>query len=173
MALPGVKTVIKDRFYSISRQDIPVGPKICLIARRSTADNFGNVRDLDVVQATTEQDVITAFGENSDAHRGYVELVAGGAERVSSYHFLATQHGTTPLVQLPVQALVEAFLMLVSKQQKQFSQTSSYLGAEVDTHMTTINRVLLLMLAQQEQLLVFMQTALQRQIALLLKSVQK
>ena len=82
MALPGVKTVIKDRFYSISRQDIPVGPKICLIARRSTADNAGNVRDLDVVQATTEQDVITAFGENSDAHRGYFELVAGGAERV-------------------------------------------------------------------------------------------
>jgi hypothetical protein len=82
MALPGVKTVIKDRFYSISRQDIPVGPKICLIARRSTDDNAGNVRDLDVVQATTEQDVITAFGENSDAHRGYFELVAGGAERV-------------------------------------------------------------------------------------------
>ena len=82
MALPGVKTVIKDRFYSISRQDIPVGPKICLIARRSTADNTGNVKDLDVVQATTEQDVITAFGENSDAHKGYFELVAGGAERI-------------------------------------------------------------------------------------------
>jgi hypothetical protein len=82
MALPGVKTVIKDRFYSIARQDIPVGPKICLIARRSTADNAGNVKDLDVVQATTEQDVITAFGENSDAHKGYFELVAGGAERI-------------------------------------------------------------------------------------------
>lgn len=82
MALPGVKTVIKDRFYSISRQDIPVGPKICLIARRSTADNTGNVKNIDVVQATSEQDVITAFGENSDAHRGYFELVAGGAERI-------------------------------------------------------------------------------------------
>jgi len=82
MALPGVKTVIKDRFYSISRQDIPVGPKICLIARRNTADNTGNVRDLDVVQATTEEDVISAFGENSDAHRGYFELIAGGAERI-------------------------------------------------------------------------------------------
>lgn len=82
MALPGVKTVIKDRFYSISRQDIPVGPKICLIARRSTADNAGNVRDLDVVQATTEEDVIAAFGENSDAHRGFFELIAGGAERI-------------------------------------------------------------------------------------------
>lgn len=82
MALPGVKTVIKDRFYSISRQDIPVGPKICLIARRNTADNIGNVKNLDVVQATSEQDVITAFGENSDAHKGYFELVAGGAERI-------------------------------------------------------------------------------------------
>lgn len=82
MALPGVKTIIKDRFYSISRQDIPVGPKICIIAKRSTADNTGNVRDLDVVQATSEQDVITAFGKDSDIHRGYFELVAGGAERI-------------------------------------------------------------------------------------------
>lgn len=82
MALPGVKTVIKDRFYSISRQDIPVGPKICLIAKRNNSSGTGNVEDLDVVQATTEQDVITAFGENSDAHRGYYELVAGGAERI-------------------------------------------------------------------------------------------
>ena len=82
MALPGVKTIIKDRFYSISRQDIPVGPKICLIAKRGNDDGDGNVQDLDVVQATTEQDVITAFGENSDAHRGYFELVAGGAERI-------------------------------------------------------------------------------------------
>jgi len=82
MALPGVKTVIKDRFYSISRQDIPVGPRIVLIAKRNTADGIGNVKDLDVVSATTEQDIITAFGENSDAHRGYFELVTGGAERV-------------------------------------------------------------------------------------------
>jgi len=82
MALPGVKTVIKDRFYSISRQDIPVGPKICLLAKRSTANNTGNVQDLDVVQATTEEDVITAFGDGSHAHRGYIELVTGGAERI-------------------------------------------------------------------------------------------
>lgn len=82
MALPGVKTIIKDRFYSISRQDIPVGPRVVLIARRNTADGTGNVKDLDVVQATSEQDVITAFGEDSDAHRGYFELIAGGAERI-------------------------------------------------------------------------------------------
>jgi hypothetical protein len=82
MALPGVKTIIKDRFYSISRQDIPVGPRVCLIAKRGTADGTGNVKDLDVVQATTEQDVITAFGEDSQVHRGFFELLAGGAERV-------------------------------------------------------------------------------------------
>lgn len=82
MALPGVRTIIKDRFYSISRQDIPVGTRTVVIARRGTADGTGNVRDLDVVRATTEQDVITAFGQDSDAHRGYYELVAGGAERV-------------------------------------------------------------------------------------------
>ena len=82
MALPGVKTVIKDRFYSISRQDIPVGPRIVLIAQRGTADGTGNVKDLDVVQATSEQDVITAFGEDSDVHRGYFELLVGGAERI-------------------------------------------------------------------------------------------
>ena len=86
MALPGVKTIIKDRFYSISRQDIPVGPRVCLIAKRdiNPTHNDGTeyVQDLDVVQATTEQDIITAFGEGSDIHRGYIELVSGGAERI-------------------------------------------------------------------------------------------
>jgi hypothetical protein len=82
MALPGVKTVIKDRFYSISRQDIPVGPRVVLIAKRGTPSTTGNVQDLDVVQATGEQDVITAFGEDSQIHRGYFELLAGGAERI-------------------------------------------------------------------------------------------
>jgi hypothetical protein len=82
MALPGVKTIVKDRFYSISRQDIPVGPRIVLIAKRGTVSGTGNVQDLDVVQATSEQDVITAFGEDSQVHRGYYELLAGGAERV-------------------------------------------------------------------------------------------
>lgn len=82
MALPGVKTVIKDRFYSISRQDIPVGPRVVLIAKRGTVSTTGNVQDLDVVQATSEEDVITAFGEDSQIHRGYFELLAGGAERI-------------------------------------------------------------------------------------------
>ena len=86
MALPGVKTIIKDRFYSISRQDIPVGPRVCLIAQRTInpvhADGTQYVQDLDVVQATTESDIITAFGENSPIHKGFIELIAGGAERI-------------------------------------------------------------------------------------------
>jgi len=82
MAIPGVKTIIKDRFYSISRQDLPVGPRVVAIAKRSNASGTGNVPDLDVVQVTNEQDVITAFGEDSDCHRAYQELVASGAERV-------------------------------------------------------------------------------------------
>ena len=82
MAIPGVKTIIKDRFYSISRQDLPVGPRVAVIARRNTASGTGNVPDLDSVQISNEQDVITAFGSGSDCHRAYVELVAAGAERI-------------------------------------------------------------------------------------------
>ena len=82
MALPGVKTIIKDRFYSISRQDSPVGPRTVVIAKRTTADGTGNVADLDVVLCTNEQDVITAFGENSGCHRAFFELVSAGAERI-------------------------------------------------------------------------------------------
>ena len=82
MAIPGVKTIIKDRFYSISRQDLPVGPRVAVIAKRSTASGTGNVPDLDAVQVSNEADVITAFGEDSDLHRAYVELVSAGAERV-------------------------------------------------------------------------------------------
>jgi hypothetical protein len=82
MALPGVKTIIKDRFYSISRQDSPVGPRVVVIAKRTTSNGTGNVADLDVVLCTNEKDVITAFGENSHCHRAYSELVSGGAERI-------------------------------------------------------------------------------------------
>ncbi len=82
MALPGVKTIIKDRFYSISRQDSPVGPRVVVIAKRTTSTGSGNVADLDVVLCTNEQDVITAFGEDSHCHRAFFELVSAGAERI-------------------------------------------------------------------------------------------
>lgn len=82
MAIPGVTTTIRDRFYSVSRSDIPTGPKVVAIAQRSTADGTGNIADVDVVRATNESDVITAFGDGSDLHRAYVELVTAGAERI-------------------------------------------------------------------------------------------
>ena len=73
MAIPGVKTIIKDRFYSISRSDLPVGPRVVVIAKRTTATGTGNVPDLDAVQVTNEADAITAFGEYSDLHRAFIE----------------------------------------------------------------------------------------------------
>ena len=82
MATPGVTTLIRDRFYSVSRQDVPAGPRIVAIAKRSNVDGSGNVADLDVVQATNEKDVITAFGEGSDLHKAFLELITAGAERI-------------------------------------------------------------------------------------------
>jgi hypothetical protein len=82
MAIPGVTTLIRDRFYSVSRQDAPVGPRIVVIAKRDNADGTGGVPDLDVVRVSNEADAITAFGDGSDAHRAFVELVTAGAERI-------------------------------------------------------------------------------------------
>lgn len=82
MAIPGVTTLIRDRFYSVSRQDAPVGPRIVVIAKRSTADGTGGISDLDVVRVSNELDAITAFGSGSDAHRAFLELVTAGAERI-------------------------------------------------------------------------------------------
>lgn len=82
MALPGVKTILKDRFYSISRQDTPVGPRIVVIGKRTTANNTGGVADLDVIQIVNEADAITAFGDSSHLHKAFVELVSGGADRI-------------------------------------------------------------------------------------------
>ena len=83
MAIPGVTTLIRDRFYSISRQDAPVGPKIVAIAKRSAGATLeAQVQDLDVVQATTEKDVIDVFGDGSDLHKAFLEMVSAGAQRV-------------------------------------------------------------------------------------------
>lgn len=85
MALPGVKTVLKDRFYTLSRTDIPVGPRVLAIAARNTADGtsdgLSQVFDYDPYYATNEKNVIAAYGEGSGCHRAYLELVAGGATR--------------------------------------------------------------------------------------------
>lgn len=84
MAIPGVTTLIRDRFYSVSRQDAPVGPRIVVIAKRGldAPDGTGGISDLDVVRVSNEADAITAFGNGSDAHRAFLELVTAGAERI-------------------------------------------------------------------------------------------
>lgn len=82
MALPGVQTMIKDRFYTLTRTGIPVGPKVLTIAARETADGTGGVADYDAYRASNEATVINAFGEGSPAHRAYRELVDGGSARV-------------------------------------------------------------------------------------------
>lgn len=82
MSIPGVTTKIRDRFYSVTRNDTPTGPRVVAIARRSTADGTGGIADLDVVKASNEADVITIFGEGSDAHKAFIELIIAGAERI-------------------------------------------------------------------------------------------
>lgn len=86
MALPGVTTVLRDRFYALSRSDIPAGPRVLAIAPRTTAngtsDGTNAVADYDPYLARDEQSVVSAFGFGSGAHRAYMELVAGGASRI-------------------------------------------------------------------------------------------
>jgi len=82
MALPGVKTTILDRFYNQARTDLPGGPLIAVIAKRSN-DATAAAPDFVPYLATSEQDVITKFGENSQIHRAFYELSTGGAPRVA------------------------------------------------------------------------------------------
>jgi hypothetical protein len=82
MALPGVKTTILDRFYNQSRTDLPGGPLIAVIAKRTTAQT-SDAPNLKAYFATGEQDIIAQFGENSHAHRAYYELTTSGASRIA------------------------------------------------------------------------------------------
>lgn len=83
MALPGVTTVLQDRFYTISRRDVPSGPNVVAIGYRNTADGTNGVPSLDPFSFQSEQDVINSYGQGSSLHRAYLELVAGGATRIS------------------------------------------------------------------------------------------
>lgn len=83
MALPGVTTVINDRFYVVMRRNIPVGPRVTIIGRRTTAHGTGDVQDLDPYNASTENSIISTFGAGSDLHRGFLEAAAGGAQRIT------------------------------------------------------------------------------------------
>ena len=82
MSIPGVTTSIRDRFYTIARTAAIPGPRVAAIAKRSTADNTENAPDLSAFRASNEADVIAAFGEGSDLHKAFLELVLAGGERV-------------------------------------------------------------------------------------------
>lgn len=97
MALPGVSTVLKDRFFTLSRTDAPLGPRVLAIATRNTADMTadaqGNaVANYDPYAPRNEADCIAAFGDGSGCHRAYLEMVAGGATRIA---LVALPTGTT------------------------------------------------------------------------------
>lgn len=83
MALPGVTSTIKDRFYALSRTNIVTGPRIVVLGKRTTDNLTGGVPDLDPYDLQDEQAVITAFGEGSDIHRAFLELLAAGAPRIT------------------------------------------------------------------------------------------
>jgi hypothetical protein len=96
-----VSTVIKDRFYSLSRTNIPNGPRIAVIGRRTLSydeaatpvtntdgtntylNRADEIPDLDPYNAINEKDVIEIFGYGSDLHRAFKEAIAGGARRVT------------------------------------------------------------------------------------------
>lgn len=82
MALPGVQATIKDQFYGLSQVNIPAGPKLLIIGKRTTANGTGGVSDLDPYYATREDEVKAAFGSGSDLHKGFLEANAGGATRI-------------------------------------------------------------------------------------------
>lgn len=86
MSLPGIRATIKDKFYSLSQTNIPTGPKVLIIGKRTTDDRTSDgeieVRDLDPYYATREDRVVAAFGSGSQLHRGFKEALAGGAQRI-------------------------------------------------------------------------------------------
>lgn len=124
MALPGVKTILRDQFRTQSRTDVPLTIKVGGVGRRSnqqialdsTDDTWKNeadysdtdsptfryytnrragdvesnqdddpefaARDWEAIRIRDEQEVINHYGEDSELHRCYTDLVAGGAARI-------------------------------------------------------------------------------------------
>lgn len=83
--LPGVKTLLSDRRYTLTRTDTATGPRVLAIGTRDTSydpENGITTQDYDPYLATNEKDVIKQFGEGSHLHKAFLELVSGGAPRV-------------------------------------------------------------------------------------------
>lgn len=87
--LPGVTTRFKDTFYSQSRTNVPAGPNIVLVGRRETEDGTAApgqapAFDLDPTRLQDAEAVKIAFGDGSDIHRGFIELLSAGSQRVTA-----------------------------------------------------------------------------------------
>lgn len=82
MALPGIRTTILNRFYNQQRTDLPGGPLIAVIAKRNANNSSVDSPNFMPYYASSEQDVITQFGEDSYLHRAFYELTQAGASRV-------------------------------------------------------------------------------------------
>lgn len=82
MALPGVKAELRDNFYNMGRTDLPSGPSLAIIAKRSINDPDGQHPDLSPYFAAGEKDVIDNYGANSNLHRAYYEASLAGASRI-------------------------------------------------------------------------------------------
>lgn len=98
MALPGVTSIFKDRFYALSRSNTPIGPKVVVLGKRLTPYDYdgtattteladgtvSDVPDLDPYRLQDEQAVIRAFGYGSDIHRAFLELIAAGSAQITA-----------------------------------------------------------------------------------------
>ena len=83
MPLPGVRTVLKDQFRTVSRSQIPDGVRVAGVARRNNSPEYeGAADDYAIRRISSEENVVDYFGEHSEAHRCYLDLVSGGAARV-------------------------------------------------------------------------------------------
>ena len=91
MALPGVTTVLQDKFTSLTRTSVATGPSIVIIGYRDTPDDTNGISSLQPFLFSKESDVIASYGMGSALHRGYLECLAGGGVNVS---LLALPYGT-------------------------------------------------------------------------------
>ena len=79
--LPGIRTILRDRFAALGRSNDVEGSRIVLLARRGNTAT-SDYPDYEPYRAVDEANVITGFSEDSECHRGYLELVAAGANNI-------------------------------------------------------------------------------------------
>lgn len=103
MTLPGVRTVIRDQFQTLSRSNLPDTVRVAVIGRRSNSET--DYLDSEATPsepvapnfmpfiARTESQVVANFGPGSELHRAFLEAVSGGAPRVILVSWGSTDSG--------------------------------------------------------------------------------